>query len=462
MATIDDTVLEADKRFFDFVVITELVAGGTGPARYLGENQFQSTLVFDTCVRDEGDLPEPWADPLLQGIRSMSTVAKNERPAGFNELHHSMRKEAWHKYIRLYDIVRDAVINITHPVIRESRMADLEVVKGLYDLAGHEVGATFTMPSILTMKRLVTGSGHVPTYQEFRRQITEMSAEYSKLGFKGTLIEQAKAFDEGIGEVDKEHIVPSFRELSGLLVPTSERLLGLEPGTLQFEVVALPESEHKGGSNEYAGNYTTRISIKPHSKTSKLRLAHLTCHEMTHTIQSVAQEQFYNETGSVRGAFGTMCTSTMATDEGVAEHGVKTFDIEVQQYLGDAYQHLALHEKHVMLKTNAGLIATLNAFPALLRGDDPQDIRDDVEAIACAAGFDEERVNVIANGVMDPLRLLKNFAYTPFYGENCRIVDQAFGNRLFADSFQRYQRAMSKMGPIALPVLSQAMDAFGK
>jgi len=110
--------------FVDYLIAAEMVSRGTGPARFLDDEQFNNPIIFDISLLDEADLPDLWGDPAIVRARELAVTPEGQRDGDFEQLYTAARRRAWRKTPRLYTTAYQAAMEIEDPLAKAVRVSD--------------------------------------------------------------------------------------------------------------------------------------------------------------------------------------------------------------------------------------------------------------------------------------------------------------------------------------------------
>ena len=224
----DPAVLEFGERFLEFLIAAEIVSRGTGPAKFLGENDFQNVLIFDSFVQKEDELPDIWRDSGIVSARLLAKTPKSERHSKFEHDYASIRREVWNRFSNLYDLAYQAADRIKDPLVKEIRISELESVKANYELAGFTLGLSQSTPLFMQSQLVITGDYHVETEDSLDRLAAELSDKLSRRGFPGNSLQEQMLGMEASTYLRIERVVPEYKTLIEKLRTVTTQMLGID------------------------------------------------------------------------------------------------------------------------------------------------------------------------------------------------------------------------------------------
>ncbi|HIH42629.1 TPA: hypothetical protein HA246_03220 [Candidatus Woesearchaeota archaeon] len=454
MATqeMDPAVSEFGERFLEYLIAAEMVSRGTGPAKFLGENDFQNVLIFDSFVKKEDELPDIWRDSGIVLARQLAKTPKSERHGKFEQDYAAIRREVWNRFSNLYYRASEAATRINNQLVRDIRISELESVKANYDLTGFTLGLSHSVPSFMQSQFVITGDYHIETEDSLDRLAAELSDKLSRRGFAGNLLQEQMIGMEASTYLRIERVVPEYKSLIEKLRIAAVQLLGIDDKDLVLVVKALPESENKTGSFEYEGNGRAVTSMRESRTTTLARTVYVSAHEMVHCLQHLLIETYFKRTGDMFAAAGTMCTSSVAFIEGQADMGHMIYKPVVMQALGNDKELLDIIVTADRLRKAAVHYTCRLGYQRLFHGHaDPEEVFREMEAVHLKYGMDQESATKLARGIVNQDIINKIMFYRPFYGVANRVVERIFSRfSTFEEGMAAYRRVSSEIGPITL------------
>ncbi len=455
MATqqMDPAVLEFGERFLEYLIAAEIVSRGTGPLKFSKDRDYQNTIIFDTFVLEEDQLPAILRDSDIVAAREIGLIHKDKRPADFEQRYANVRMKVWHRFKGLYDECYQSAVKIKDPLLRQIRLSELESVKANYDLAGFHLGFSKSTPSFANAQMIITGTYDMETPGSLETKAKILSEKLEAKGIQGkTLQEKIANLDSSVAYLPEDRVVPTYEELVYKFRKAAAQRLGISEEGIIITVKALPSTENKRGSFEYEGKGKAVTAIKPSPTTVFPRVVHTVAHEMTHLLESMIIELYFNRTRDMFAAAGTMCTAGTALNEGISMIGSLVYRDVVLNSLGKDAWMIDLIDEHETLKKDVVHYTCRLAYQRIyLEHKNPEEVRTELENIHLKYGMDKSTAAITANGIVDINRQHKNMFYSPFYGIDQRIVQAALvahGN--FEDNFRRYVEINLEKGPHTL------------
>jgi hypothetical protein len=462
--TIDDAVLRFEQKFLKLLIPTEIVAGGTAPAKLLPdpEQNNNQPLIFDFYTLPEHTLPDIWRDPDIVAARTLALTPEGERIGDFQERYAAARRVVWNKFQHLYEDALTEVRKIQDPIMQMTRIEDLNALQMNYEYAGFNLGLRPERTTYAEAQNLMIGDRRIPTRESLDHKVRELSSHLTRIGFsQETLPEQMIALRKVFNPIKEEDVVATYERYFRTFMAKIEKMLDLPEGYFKLRVRALAQGRGNLGSFEYEGDGQVLTSIEVNDKHTEPELIYVTAHEATHLLEAVLIERYLKSTNNKDkyAAVSTMCTPSVALNEGISDFGVDIFEEEVRALLGKQSEFVRVLAEHQNVRKEALHYTTYLAHTRLADPDvDAHSVAKELESILLQSGFNEKEAAARSNALVSDRNAHKRLGYWGFYAPAKRMVGDMFAQYGgFQEGLGRFAQLTEKYGPLTLQSLRYAM-----
>lgn len=362
----------------------------------------------------------------------------------------------------MYDEALAEAHKIVDPVVKMTRINDLNSLKIHFDFAGYNLGLRKERPTFAEACENTTGHRFVPSEESLDEMAGALESKLAENGFKeGNLEKRMDDLRKSLKYIKKEDVVGIYRELMEGIVARAAEILGIDPDYFKLDVRALPEERGNLASFEYQGDGVIRTSIKAKDKTfTKPSLILLSVHEATHLLSSVLRELYYKATGDKYAAVGTMSTASVALDEGLGEHGPKIYKDVVDNLIGDDEWAVDIMLQAIELGQGSKRYLGEYAHAKLADpGCDRDALREDIRSKMLKYGATEVAANDSSRNYINDQNRHKALMYWPHYGEATRVVTRVFSQfESIGEAFKRFSEFSKEKGPLTLQSFEYAFS----
>ena len=213
----EDALRRFGEAYLELLIATEIVSRGTGPEKYMHDGT-QNTIVFDTCLLPEDELPEIWHDPDIVSTRELALIHPDERPGDFEKRFRDAREKVYLKYYSLIKDAKTALDAIPPGIERDTRQDEIDSLTANYEYAGYHILKLFRPPSFEQAQTIITGVGNVHTLDSIgaiKQKLEGMLTE--KRITSGTFKERMMEFEKLAGYVLEDKMISEYERVLSVI-----------------------------------------------------------------------------------------------------------------------------------------------------------------------------------------------------------------------------------------------------